>query len=1117
MSGYPSTVTRVHELLHQVGLERHAALFAENDIDDEVLGELDDADLKELGISLGHRKKILKAIAALSEAASAPVAPRPPVDAEHRQLTVMFCDLVASTSLSHRLEVETYREVITEYQSAATGAIEQFDGYVARYMGDGLLSYFGYPQAHEEDAERAVRASLAVVDAVSRLKPRMGTTLAVRVGIATGAVVAGDVIGEGAAEEHAVLGETPNLAARLQQRAEPDCVLISSETKALTGRLFDCADAGAHKLKGFDRRVRGWRVLGESGADSRFEATRSSDAVPLVGRDSEVLMLLDRWSRAVDEEGQVVLLSGEPGIGKSRLVHALRERVADDSPDVYQFQCVPYYASSAFYPFIEHIQRTAGFAAGDEVAAKRTKLQTWLGANGSTDLDRFSSLCALLSLSTGDETRLEISPSAQKEHFSQILIDRLTDSSTNNPILMLFEDVHWADPTTLDILERLIDTVAAKPILLVVTHRPAFTPPWQGQGQITAHSLTRLGKRQATQLMEGVTGGRSLPEILCTEIIGKADGVPLFVEELTKTIIESGFLKKTASRYTLNGPLPALSIPNTLRDSLVARLDRLSLGKEVAQIASVIGRQFSHELLAAVSGLEDDDLDDALAQLEKSELIFKHGSETEAGFIFKHALVQDAAYDSLLKSRRRQLHADIAALLEELFPETVAVEPELMAHHLNAAGLYPDAVEYWQYAAQSALERSAYPESLSHLDAALQTVENMPEKDSMQPAELDIQIARGGVLMVSEGYLDRETRTAFNRARELSQLLGDHRKKFAALRGLHGIHIVRAELDTALDVASECLAIGKSEEQSPMVALAHRLVGQTFCLRGELSEAREHLERSQTLDTVDSQGAIAALLHGGGHRLITPAFLSHVLWLQGFPDQALSLAEAGLSGAADKYGAFAQTAGRFFLSWVYGWRREFDRLHTVTTEMKIIADEHDISAWVSTAELLPDWPELAADSTPRRASLARKKLKEVRAAVGLRTPYKLGLLALALANDDPAGALTIVEDALHRNSVTGESWAEAELLRIKGEILLSEPHPASQAASQCFREACSVAEQQGANAWMLRATTSLARLLAQQGENTQALDILSTAYGRFSEGFDTADLRDAQTLIDSLS
>ena len=743
MSGYPSTVTKVHELLHHAGLERYTALFAENDIDDEVLGELGEADLKELGISLGHRKKILKTIAALIGTDSSPaLAVRSPVDAEHRQLTVMFCDLVASTSLSHQLEVETYREVITEYQSAATGAIEQFGGYVARYMGDGLLSYFGYPQAHEDDAERAVRAGLAVVDAIGRLTPRLGAPLMVRIGIATGAVVAGDVIGEGASEEHAVLGETPNLAARLQQRAEPGCVLISSETKALTGRLFDYANAGAHKLKGFDRRVRGWRVLGESGADSRFEATRSPDEVALVGRDSEVLMLLDRWSRAVDEEGQVVLLSGEPGIGKSRLVHALRERVADDSPAVYQFQCVPYYASSAFYPFIEHIQRTAGFATGDEVAAKRAKLQSWLGPSKSSDLDGFSSLCALLSVSSSDETPLEISPSAQKERISQILVERLTNSSTN-PILMLFEDVHWADPTTLDILERLIDTVADKPILLIVTHRPAFTPPWQGQRQITAHSLTRLGKRQATQLMEGVTGGRSLPEILCTEVIGKADGVPLFVEELTKTIIESGFLKKTASRYTLNGPLPALSIPNTLRDSLVARLDRLSLGKEVAQIASVIGRQFSHELLAAVSGLEDEDLDGALAQLEKSELIFKHGSETEAGFIFKHALVQDAAYDSLLKSRRQQLHADIAALLEELFPETVAVEPELMAHHLNAAGLYPDAVEYWQYAAQSALERSAYPESLSHLDAALQTLDNMPEKDSMQPAELDIQIARG--------------------------------------------------------------------------------------------------------------------------------------------------------------------------------------------------------------------------------------------------------------------------------------------------------------------------------------------------------------------------------------
>ena len=618
-------------------------------------------------------------------------------------------------------------------------------------------------------------------------------------------------------------------------------------------------------------------------------------------------MLLDRWSRAVDAEGQVVLLSGEPGIGKSRLMHALRERVETDSPEVLQFQCVPYYVNSAFYPFIEHIQRAAGFAAGDDGEARRAKLETWVGADPSPPSDLFSSLCTLLSLTSSDNSTPERGPSAQKEHISQLLIERFTRSLSHHPMLIAFEDIHWADPTTLDILERLIDAVAGKSILLVVTHRPLFNPSWQGQGQITAHSLARLGKRQATQLIEAVTGGRSLPEVLSTEIVSKADGVPLFVEELTKTVIESGFLRKLPSRYTLDGPLPALSVPNTLRDSLVARLDRLSLGKEVAQIASVIGRQFSYELLAAVSGLEPDDLNRALGQLEKSELIFKHATDPEVGFIFKHALVQDAAYDSLLKSRRRQLHADIAAELEELFPETVAVEPELMAHHLSAARLYAEAVEYWQYAAQSALEQSAYPESLAHLDAALQTLDNVPNKDTLRQAELDIQIARGGVLMVSEGYLDRETRTAFTRARDLSRSLGDKHKNFAALRGLHGIHTVRAELDTALDVATECLAIAESEQQTAMQKLAHRLVGQTYCLRGDLAQARDHLERSLALDAVDTEGSVAALVHGGG-RLMTPSFLSHVLWLQGFADQALSYAETALGEEADSYGAFAQTA-----------------------------------------------------------------------------------------------------------------------------------------------------------------------------------------------------------------
>lgn len=1110
-------MTKVHQLLEQIGLERYSALFAENDIDDEIVTELEDADLKELGISLGHRKKLLKAIAGLSRSApKAVVTPRVAVEAEHRQLTVMFCDLVSSTALSHQLDVETYRELIAEYQSAATGAIEQFEGYVARYMGDGILSYFGYPQAHEDDAERAVRAALLVVETIGGLSPRLGTRLGVRIGIATGPVVVGDVIGEGASEEHAVLGETPNLAARLQQKADTGVVLIAGHTKTLIGRLFECTDAGAYKLKGFEQRVRAWRVVAESAADSRFDATRSPDQVPLIGRDSEVQLLVDRWQRVLDREGQVVLLSGEPGIGKSRLVHALRQHTAEHA-EVLQFQCMPFYTNRAFYPFIQHIQKAAGFAPNDDVSTRRAKLASWTGSDNFSAPDVLLSVSTLLSLSGPDDTIPERSPSAYKERISKILVERFTLTRNDRPLLILFEDVHWADPTTLDVLERLIAAVASHATLLVITHRPVFAPPWQGQGQITAHSLSRLGKRQATQLIEGVTGGRVLPEVLSNEIISKADGVPLFVEELTKTVIESGLLKKTVTRYLLSGPLPSLSVPSTLRDSLVARLDRLPLGKEVAQIASVIGRQFSHELLAAVSGLDDGDLREALIQLEESELIFRHGSETDPGFIFKHALLQDAAYDSLLTPRRQQLHADIAAELEELFPETVAVEPELMAHHLSAAGLYAEAVDYWQSAAHSALEQSAYPESLSHLDSALQTLDNLPDRSVLRETELDIQIARGGVLMVSAGYLEGETKVAFTRARDLSLQLGDQRKKFAALRGLHGIHMVRAELDTALDVATECLAIAVSQGQLAMEKLAHRLVGQTYCLRGDLSRAREHLEHSRTLDSADSQGAVAALVHGGGHRLMTPSFLSHVLWLQGFADQALWFAEAALGEEADSYGAFAQTAGMYFLSWVYAWRREFHRVETVTSQMSAIAEEHGITAWVSTAEILPDWPNLEADPTPKRTSLARRRLKEVRAAVGLRTAYKLGLLALAIADDDPSDALAIVEDALYRTSVTGECWSDAELTRIKGEIHLREHPPATQTALQCFREARAIAEQQGALAWELRATMSEARVLIEHGEPHQALESLRTCTQQFHEGFDTADLKDAQALVDSLT
>ena len=1103
---------KIQRLLARLGLTQHLQTFVDNDIDDDILVELDDADLKELGISLGHRKKILKA---LSEDIVAPGAEAPPAsEAERRQLTVMFCDLVASTALSTALDVEEYRELIGNYQNVARRAVGQFDGFIARYMGDGLLVYFGYPQAHEDDVERAVRASLSVVAAVSALATLAGEKLAVRIGIATGPVVAGDIVGEGASEELAVLGETPNLAARLQALAKANTVVVSRETRWLAGRLFRFERLGDFSLKGFETPVEAWQVVSEAVSESRFAATRITDGVPLVGRDSEIGLLLDRWERVLDAEGQVIVVSGEPGIGKSRLIHTLRQRVEASAHAVLQFQCSPYYASSAYYPFIDQIQRAAKFASDDDAEAKRRKLESWATNEARLNDDALGLLANLLSLSTrASEDAAPGSTQAHKERTTELLVENIIGQARQQPLLILFEDVHWADPTTLDILRRLIDSAPEAAIALVVTHRPGFVPPWPASGQTTALSLSRLGKRQVTSLVTSVTEGRRLPEALMAEIVSKTDGIPLFVEELTKTVIEAGFLVAHDDRYALSGPLPSLAVPSTLRDSLVARLDRLGRVKEIAQIAAVIGREFSAELLAFASGLEKDVLDAALMQLCDSELISQREHGADALYVFKHALVQEAAYDSLLRRRQVQLHADIAAALEEHFPETASTEPELLAHHCVRAGQIADALEYWRAAAQLAVEQSAYQESLSHLDAARQSLEGLADRDMLRRAELELEIARGGVLMVSEGYLAKETERAFARAAEIAEVLGDQSRLFAALRGLHGVHIVRAEIATALQVAESCLDIAEAQREERAIALATRLVGQTQCLAGQLVAAREQLERSMTLSVAEESEDITALVHGGGYRTMTYAFLAHVLWLQGFPDQAVELARRGLGNARSQHGVFFITASMYFLAWLHGWCRDYESLQATTAEMGALAHEHKITAWESTAEILGDWPVLSVVGSAQANDSAEARLGDVRSSVGLRTPYKLGLLAIALR--DGGRAIELVDEAIALTATTGERWCEPELHRMKGDLLMR--HDADTRLAQASLEtAHELAIEQQAKAWQLRSAMSLARLWVDDERKTEGRDLLRGVYDTFSEGFDTPDLIDARDLLSML-
>ncbi|HET6161573.1 MAG TPA: AAA family ATPase [Dongiaceae bacterium] len=715
--------------LRGLGLEQYEQAFRDNAITDEILPKLTADDLKDVGVTVvGHRRKMLEAIAALHggdqavplSATGIYAAPTPdpqsapsPMQAERRHLTVMFVDLVGSTALAHRLDPEEMGKVLRAYQDAVAGVVTRFEGHVAKFMGDGVLAYFGWPKAHEDESERAVRAGLAITKAVAGLAVPAGTALVTRIGIATGLVVVGDLVGKGAAQEEAVVGETPNLAARLQQLAQPGAVVISEQTRRLIGGLFEVQEVAAHTLRGFPELLQAYRVIGEGQAEGRFEALHGADLAPLVGRTQELALLLERWERAKGGEGQAVLLTGEPGIGKSRLLRALREHLANELYLPLSHYCSPFHQTSALRPVIDLLERAAQFARDDAPQQKLDKLEALL-AQGTKDVTEASPLiAALLSIPADDRyPPLGISPQRQKERTLEVLLDQLAGLGRKDPVLALYEDVHWADPTTLELLDLVVDRVRTLPILAVITFRPEFTLRWIDHAHVTLLSLSRLGRRQGEAMVEHLTGGKALPLEVLEQIVDRTDGVPLFVEELTKAVLELGLLKEEAGSYALAGPLPLLAIPSTLQDSLMARLDRLAPVREVAQIGSVIGREFSHELVAAVTELPDAELNDTLAQLVTTGLVFRRGAPTQTSYIFKHALVQDAAYNSLLISRRQQLHARIAQVLEERFLTTAVAEPEVLAHHFSQAGLVEKAVEYYEQAGRRAIARSAVSEAL---------------------------------------------------------------------------------------------------------------------------------------------------------------------------------------------------------------------------------------------------------------------------------------------------------------------------------------------------------------------------------------------------------------------
>ncbi|ULJ74607.1 AAA family ATPase [Rhizobium gallicum] len=895
---------KVGSWLRDQGLEQYEEAFRQNDIDPEILRDLTAEDLIGLGvISVGHRRKLLAAIAALRETVqqvSRPARDRSAATgAERRQITVMFVDLVESTALSLRLDPEEMSELLRHYQGAVAGAIARFEGHVAKYMGDGVLAYFGYPRAHEDEAERAVRAGLAAVEAVRDLRPPYGGTLQARVGIATGLVVVGELVGEGAAREETVVGDTPNLAARLQSLAEPGTVVVASRTRQLIGALFDLVELCFQPLKGFPGSVRAWRVLGESAAESRFEALHGSALTPLVGRDHEIGLLLKHWEAVKQGEGHVVLLAGEPGIGKSRLVRALRRRVESEPHTTVSHYCSPYYQSSPLHPVIGLLERAAGFAAGDPSEARLDKLEGLLALSTEDVAGVAPLLAALLSIPAGERyPPLELSPHLQKEQTLTVLVDQLMGLAAHKPVLAVYEDIHWADPTSLELLDLVIDRVQGSRVLVLITFRPEFLPPWLRYAHVTALTLSRLSRRQRTAMVERLTGGRDLPAEVLDDIVAKTDGVPLFVEELTRAVIETNLLKDEGDHYSLASPLSAIPIPATLQESLLARLDRLASAREVAQLAAAIGREFSHELLVAAAALPKSEVEDALAALIASGLVFRHGNSLQTTYSFKHALVRDAAYATLVRTKRLRLHAGIARAIEHRFPEIVQGQPELLAQHYSEAGLPALAINYWLRAGQAEIARSATAEAITHLTRGLELLEPLPDDAARRRQELELQVALGVALMISKGWAAPEVGRTNARARELCAQLGGSNRLLPVLYGDWVFHVVRAELEAGRKAGEDLLRRAREEGDVSAETVGNRIVGTEAFLRGELVIAREYLETSLALYDPQQHRSLA-FLFAQDPRVAGVSVLSWTLFALGYPDQAQTKSNEALTDARE--------------------------------------------------------------------------------------------------------------------------------------------------------------------------------------------------------------------------
>ncbi len=1058
-------------------------------------------------------------------------------EAERRQLTVLFCDVVGSTPLAEQLDPEELRDVIRTYQELCAEVIGYFEGYIAQYLGDGLLVYFGHPFAHEDDACQAVRAGLGIIQAVQD-SPRLSQVnlgnhpVQVRIGIHTGQVVVGEM-GGGGWHEQLALGETPNIAARLQSLAQPDTVVISGATAQLVEGLCEWQALGVQSLRGLSRPMAVYQVIRESGVRSRFEVAVRQGLSPMVGREEAVGLLRNRWGKAKTGDGQVVLVTGEPGIGKSRLMQELKEQIPGEGGQEIEFRCSAHFQRSAFQPEIEYLQRQIQSRPEETpyAADKLGRLEALLQAHPFPSEEVVPLFAALLSVPLADRyPELDLNSQRQKQRTQEALVGWLLQCAVHHPLLVVWEDVQWADPSTLDLLQLLIDQVSTARILVVLVFRSDFVPPWTMRSYITKVTLSRLGRAHVGQLIQNLAGEASLPREIVQQLADKTDGIPLFVEELTKMVLETNVAVPHTQPHVpplspraQPGRLP-LAIPATLQDSLRARLDRLGPAKEIAQLGAALGRAFSHTLIQAVWSLDDQSLHDGLTHLVHMDLISQKGEPPHTRWVFKHALIQDAAYQSLLKSKRQQIHQDIAQVLEKRFPDIVHTQPELVAHHYTQAGAREEALDYWKRAGQRAFERSANVEAIEHLSQGLELLTALPEGTQRAGHELDFHTILGPGLIATKGYAAQEVKDTYIRAQELGHQMGGAGRAFSALRGLWGVHEMRGELHTARALGDQLLSMTHGLPDQASLIEVHRACGNTLFWLGEFGLAREHLEHGIGLyDPAKHSGL--AFLYGSDPKVVCLFYNALTLWLLGYPDQAVQHSEEALHTAQTLLHTHSLAAAQNCTAMLHQIRSDLPAVHQTAEAAIVLSQEQGFPHWLTMGRMLQGWA--AAMQTPAGDGLEQLKsgLAAWRATGSeLLRSYFLSLLAEVQQKKGQLeeGRRTL-DEALESVEEHGERFYEAELYRLKGEGLLNAERRGQKElpavhhfskAEECFQRAIDIARRQGAKSLELRAVMSLARLWQRQDRISAGRQLVAEVYGWFSEGFDTPDLQQAKALLE---